>query len=96
MICGDFYDFYEKNRRERERERERGESGRKREMLVSDARCGFAWWSEKIDFMYVMAKRTLPFQGGYVYLNLEGYLVKFDRLFSPSSFYRGKQGRGHK
>lgn len=80
MICGDFYDFYEKNRRERE-------------MLVSDARCGFAWWSEKIDFMYVMVKRALPAQGGYV-LNLEGYFVKFDRLFSPSSFYRGKQGRG--
>jgi len=38
----------------------------------------------------IYAKRIPSHQGGYVYLNLEGYLVKFDRLFSPS--YGEKQG----
>lgn len=29
-------------------------------MLASKARCGFAWWNEKIDSVYMLVKRALP------------------------------------
>lgn len=65
-----------------EREHERGREGEVQRGVVSHCEA-----KKSIPCIY---SRNEPFllQGGCVYLNLEGYLVKFDRLFSPSSSYR--------
>lgn len=61
------------------------------EVLVNDARCG-----RTKNRFHVYTPETSPCRhgGGYVCLNLEGYLVQFDRLFSSLSSYRGERGGG--